>query len=52
MYRTVDYKLAANYIWDNFVDEGESFSDGVEKYLLSIGITQADIDKFRTNMLK
>lgn len=54
MYRTVDYKLAANYIWDNFVDEaaGDSFADGVEKYLLSIGITQADIDKFRNNMLK
>ena len=54
MYRTVDYKEAANYIWDNFVDEsaGETFADGVEKYLLSIGITQEDIDKFRENMLK
>ncbi len=52
MTRTVDYKLAANYIWDNFVSEGESFADGVEKYLLQIGITQADIDKFRANMLK
>lgn len=51
MYRTVDYKLAANYIWDNFVAEGESFADGVEKYLLSIGISQADIDTFRANML-
>ena len=54
MTRTVDYKLAANYIWDTFVDEaaGETFADGVEKYLLSIGITQEDIDKFRENMLK
>ena len=52
MTRLADYDSAANYIWDNFVGEGESFSDGVEKYLLSIGITQADIDKFRTNMLK
>ncbi|MBO4264340.1 MAG: tyrosine-protein phosphatase [Bacteroidales bacterium] len=52
MVRTVDYKGAANVIW-NLVDEskGESFKDGVEKYLLSIGITQADIDKFRANML-
>ena len=52
MTRLADYDSTANYIWDNFVGEGESFSDGVEKYLLSIGITQADIDKFRTNMLK
>ena len=51
MWRTIDYRSAANYIWDNFVAEGESFSDGVEKYLLSIGITQQDIDTFRTNML-
>lgn len=52
MLKTVDYKLAANYIWDTFVEEGETFKDGVEKYLLSIGISQEDIDKFRTNMLK
>jgi len=45
------YKPAAEYIWDNFVAEGESFADGVEKYLLSIGISQADIDTFRANML-
>ena len=51
MNRTVDYKLAANYIWNNFVAEGETFADGVEKYLLSIGISQADIDRFRANML-
>lgn len=54
MYRTVDYKLAANYIWDNFVDEeaGETFADGMEKYFLQIGISQEDIDTFRANMLK
>ena len=51
MWRTIDYRSAANYIWNNFVAEGESFSDGVEKYLLSIGITQEDIDTFRANML-
>lgn len=53
MTRLADYDGAANYIWDNFVDEaaGETFADGVEKYLLEIGISQADIDKFRENML-
>lgn len=51
MWRTIDYRSAANYIWNNFVAEGESFADGVEKYLLSIGISQEDIDEFRTNML-
>ena len=45
------YKPAAEHIWNNFVEEGESFTDGVEKYLLSIGITQEDIDTFRANML-
>lgn len=51
MWRTIDYRSAANYIWNTFVSEGESFADGVEKYLLSIGISQADIDTFRANML-
>jgi len=45
------YKPAAEYIWDNFVGEGESFATGVEKYLLSIGIAQKDIDDFRSMML-
>ncbi len=45
------YKPAAEYIWDNFVGEGESFATGVEKYLLSLGITQQDIDDFRSMML-
>lgn len=52
MTRLADYDSAANYIWDGYVAEGETFADGVEKYLLSIGITQEDIDKFRENMLK
>lgn len=53
MTRLADYDGAANYIWDNFVDEtaGETFADGCEKYLISIGISQEDIDKFRANML-
>jgi hypothetical protein len=45
------YKPAAEYIWDNFVGEGESFATGVEKYLLSLGIAQQDIDDFRSMML-
>lgn len=52
MYRNVDYKYAANFIWDNYVAEGESFADGVEKYFLEIGISQDDIDNFRAKMLK
>ena len=50
MVRTVDYKGAANVIW-GYVGEGQSFQDGVEKYLIEIGISKADIDKFRANML-
>ena len=51
MTRRADYKGAANYIWNNFVGEGESFAQGVEKYLLSIGVQQAVIDEFRSQML-
>ena len=51
MTRRADYKGAANYIWNNFVGEGESFAQGVEKYLLSIGVAQATIDEFRSQML-
>lgn len=51
MTRLADYDGAAKYIWDGYVAEGETFADGVEKYLLQIGISQADIDKFRSNML-
>ena len=46
------YQPAAEYIWRNFVAEGERFSQGVEKYLLSIGISQEDINTFRTLMLE
>ena len=53
MTRLADYKGAANVIW-GYVDEakGETFRDGVEKYLIEIGISQADIVKFRNNMLQ
>lgn len=53
MTRNVDYKGAANVIW-GYVDEsaGETFRDGVEKYLIEIGISKADIDQFRGNMLQ
>lgn len=53
MTRLADYDSAALYIW-NYVDEeaGETFADGVEKYLLEIGISQDDIDAFRDNMLQ
>lgn len=45
------YKPAAEYIWKNFVDEGEKFSKGVEDYLVSIGISLDDINTFRNLML-
>lgn len=45
------YKPAAEYIWKNYVNGDERFSKGVERYLLEIGISQADIDTFRELML-
>ncbi|MBQ4201900.1 MAG: tyrosine-protein phosphatase, partial [Bacteroidales bacterium] len=50
MTRMVDYKGAANFIWSNYAKDG-SFEDGVQAYLLEIGISQKDIDDFRKNML-
>ena len=50
MTRCIDYKGAANVIW-GYAGNG-SFQDGVNAYLLEIGITQADIDKFKKNMLQ
>ena len=52
MTRKADYKGAANYIWNNFVADGESFAQGMEKYLLSVGVSQSDIDDFRNIMLE
>ena len=51
MTRLADYDSAANFIWNNYVGEGETFADGVEKYFLEIGILQADIDAFREAMI-
>ena len=45
------YSDAAPYFW-SFADTGESFAAGVEKYLLSIGVSQKDIDDFRSMMLE
>ena len=51
MTRLADYDGAANVIWSYAGDNG-SFQDGVNAYLLEIGISQADIDKFKANMLQ
>ena len=55
MTRRVDYKGAANYIWENFAKKSdgtyEEFSVGVEKYLVSIGVSKETIDGFRADML-
>ena len=55
MTRRVDYKGAANYIWENFAKKTDGtydeFSVGMEKYLLSIGVSQETIDGFRADML-
>jgi len=50
------YRPAAEYIWENFAKKSDGtydkFSVGVEKFLLSIGISQSDIDDFRSRMLE
>ena len=50
MTRLADYDSAANVIW-GYAGDG-SFQDGVNAYFLEIGISQADIDKFKKNMLQ
>ena len=52
MTRLADYDGAARYIWDNFVTGSMSFADGVESFLLSIGVSQQDINDFRNLMLE
>ena len=56
MTRRVDYKGAATYIWENFCKKTDGtydeFSVGMEKYLLSIGVSQETIDGFRSDMLQ
>ena len=51
MTRRVDYKSAATYIWTNYVGTGETFQQGIHKYLVHIGIPQADIDAFCAKVL-
>ena len=51
MTRKADYASAAKYIW-TLAGEGGSFADGVETYLLAIGISQEEIDEFRSLMLE
>ena len=50
MTRLADYDGAAGVIWE-YAGDG-SFQDGVNAYLLEIGISQNDIDKFKKNMLE
>ena len=45
-----DYWRAANYIW-SFAGENGTFAQGAQAYLLSIGISQEEINEFRQNML-
>lgn len=52
MTRKVDYKNAALYIYDTYVAEGKTFKDGIEAFLLDIGVQQKDIDDFRSLMLE
>ena len=52
MTRLADYDGAAGYIWDHFVTGSMTFADGVEAFLLSIGVSQTDIDDFRNLMLE
>lgn len=51
MTRLADYDNAAEVIW-GYAGESGSFQDGVNAYFLEIGISQADIDKFKSNMLQ
>ena len=51
MTRLADYDGAANVIW-KYAGENGSFQDGVNAYFLEIGLSQADIDKFKQNMLQ
>lgn len=46
------YSEVAPYFW-SFVEEGETFADGIEKYLLTVaGVSQKDIDDYRAMMLE
>ena len=48
------YQPTAKAIWDNYVENGKTFADGVAKFLLTKSngqISQTDIDAFRAKML-
>ena len=45
------YSDVAPYFW-SLAGEGGTFADGVQNYLLSIGVTQEEIDEFRAIMLE
>ena len=51
MTRLADYDGAARYIWDNFTTGAETFAQGMEKYLISVGVSKSDINDFRNLML-
>ena len=41
-----------NYLADNYAEDNSSFSAACEAFLLEIGVTQAEIDAIRENMLE
>ena len=45
------YADATPFFW-GYAAENETLADGIEKYLLEIGVTQKDIDDYRTIMLE
>lgn len=50
--REQTYKDGVEFLWDNYVADGETFAQGIEKFLLSNGVSRKDIDDFRTMMLQ
>ncbi len=48
--RLVSYKTTTTHLWN--LARGGTFAQGVEAYLLSIGVSQTDINDFRTLMLE
>lgn len=51
MTRKADYDDAAKYIW-SFGEDGAEFADCWRAYLKSVGVTDAEIDEFRSLMLE
>ena len=48
--RLVSYKTTTTHIWN--LAHGGTFTQGIENYFLSIGVSQTDINDFRTLMLE